>query len=102
MKTFLYTDVEYLADERDNTRTTLKAKKTDSNPTNTGLLVSVREFVAKPKAETKYDEKTGVRSGKVETEKFAYAETFFDLEGKTLYTKDADGYTTKEYHYKHN
>ena len=100
MKTFLYTDVEYTADEKDNTRMTLKATKKDSNPTNTGLLVSVREFVAKPTADTKYDAETDTRSGTVETEKFAYAETFFDLEGKTLYTKDADGFTTKEHHYK--
>ena len=100
MKTFLYTDTEYVVDEKDENRMTLLANKTESNPTNTGLLVSVREFVAKPTADVEKNEETGEVKGKVETDKFAYAETFFDLEGKTLYTKDADGYTTKEYHYK--
>ncbi len=101
LKTFLYTDVQYTADENDDSRMTLKATKTDSNTTNVGLLVSVREFVAKPTVvDKKYDEETGIRSGKVETERFAYSETFFDLEGKTLYINGADGYTTREYHYK--
>lgn len=102
LKVFLYTDVEYTADEKDSTRQTLKATKTKSNPTNTGLLTSIREYTNKH-VDSVYDndDKTSVfKYNEHKYDNFAYNETFFDLEGKTLYIKNAEGFTVREYHYK--
>ena len=90
-KTYLYADVEYIADEKDLTRKTLKVKRTNSNPTNTGLLTSVREYT---------HDMYSTDHGQAEINPLVYNETFFDLEGKSLYIKNTEGFIAREYHYK--
>ena len=91
-KTYLYADVEYTVDESDITRRTLKTKKTETNPTETGLLTSVREY--------NHNMFAANSDGMAAINSLVYKETFYDLEGKTLYTKNADGLVDIEYHYK--
>ncbi|WP_372519765.1 hypothetical protein [Candidatus Ruminimicrobiellum ovillum] len=90
-RTYLYADVEYTVDESDVTRKTLKTTKTKENPTNTGLLSSVRDY---------NHNMYSTNDGKVDINPLAFNETFFDLEGKTQYIKNTDGYITREYFYK--
>lgn len=90
-RTYLYADVQYTADTKDETRKTLKVTKTKTNPTNTGLLTSVREYT---------HNMYSTDNGEADIDPLVYNETFFDLEGKTKYIKNTDGFTTREYYYK--
>ena len=91
-KTYLYADIEYTADESDLSRKTLKTTKTKKNATDTGVLTSFREY--------NHNMYSASKDGESKINPLVYSETFFDLEGKTLCIKNADGFTTREYHYK--
>ena len=90
-KTFLYADTEYTVDENDKTRRTLKITKTEENSSNTGLLTSVRDYSINVSSTENWD---------VNLKPVVYNETFFDLEGKPECIKNADGFISREYHYK--
>ncbi len=90
-RTYLYADIEYTVDESDETRKTLKVTNVEENPSGTGLLVSIRDYT-----HNMYLSK----ESEVDINPFVYNETFFDLEGKTQYIKNSDGFISREYHYK--
>ncbi len=90
-RTYLYADVEYTADTKDLTRKTLKVTKTKENTTNTGLMTSIREYT---------HNMYSTDNGEADINPLVYNETFFDLEGKTKYVKNTDGFIVREYYYK--
>lgn len=90
-QTYLYADVEYTVDENDKTRKTLKVTKTEENPSDTGLLTSIRNYSNNVSSTT---------DGEAELNPVVYSETLFDLNGKPICIKDADGFISREYHYK--
>lgn len=90
-RTYLYADTAYTADESDKTRKTLKVTNVENNPSGTGVLVSIRDYTHNMYA---------TNQNEAEFNPLVYNETFFDLEGKTQYIKNSDGFITREYHYK--
>lgn len=93
-KTYLYADVEYTVDESDPLRKKLKTSETGKTKydfKDTGLPTSVRDYT---------HNMFSTSNGEAEINPFAYNETFFDTEGKSLYIKNADGFISREYYYK--
>ena len=92
LRTYQYEDVSYVMLDSDSTRKELTVIKKDPSKVSTGLLVSSRDY--------------GYNTISVNTEKgdvqnqYVYNTTYYDEEGKVLYTQKFDGFITAEYHYK--
>ena len=89
------TDIQkntYVMLDSDSTRKELTVIKKDPSKVSTGLLVSSRDY--------------GYNTISVNTEQgdvqnqYVYNTTYYDEEGKVLYTQKFDGFITAEYHYK--